>query len=293
MADQPVQSERRGAAPLRRRRRLLLVDEDPWCRGIADGVLRSRGYRVFCTGDTRTAIELAGEFLPDLVLADVGLALVETVPLRHRRKSDGAPPRLQHGYAILRPLVAGRPLASAPVVLNAAGRESEWSDAPRFDLPDHVPKPFTPEALLEKVAAYLPGPIPAGVTRLPAAARGESWKADETVMEGSIDFVGVPAVLEMLHANQLTGVCTLRAPDGSAGEIGFEDGEIVGAATSDARGGLDAMCRMLSWRVGRFAFALARPVRGPSLGYRFEGLMLDCMRRVDEESQAAARSGGC
>jgi CheY-like chemotaxis protein len=282
--------ERRGVAQLRRRRRLLLVDDDAWCRGIADGILRSRGYRVFCTGEPRTAISLAEEFLPDLVLADVSLSLVAPVPLEHRRATDKAPPRVTSGYAILRPLVSGRPLASAPVVLAGEVEASGWHEALRFDLPDHVPKPFTPQVLLERVETYLPKAL-AGVTRMATAAspRGpEGWKAGEVVMEGVIDFVGVPAILEMLHSNQLTGVCVLRSSDETSGEVGFEDGEIASASTSDGHEGVAAMCQVLSWSLGRFAFGLKRPTRGPALGYRFEGLMLDCMRRLDEANHADA-----
>jgi CheY-like chemotaxis protein len=294
MDDGPGRPERRGVAGLRRRRRLLLVDDDAWCRGIADGILRSRGLRVFCTGDARTAVSLAREFAPDLVLTDVALALIEPVPLQQRRRTDADPPRVGSGYALLRPLMAGRPLASAPVVLVGGGDDVGWQDALRFDLPDHVPKPFTAQVLLEKVERYLPR---AGVETAPADPAGavamapevpgpEAWSGkDQVVMEGAIDFVGVPAILEMLHANQLTGVCALRSADGAAGEIGFEDGEIVSASTSDGREGAEALCLALSWVLGRFAFRLMRPSRGPTLGFRFEGLMLDCMRRVDEQLQ--------
>ena len=292
MSDAEERTERRGAAQLRRRRRLLLVDDDPWCRGLADGVLRSRGYRVFCTGDSPTAIRLAGEFLPDLILADVGLALVTPVPLAQRRHTDVAPPRIESGYAILRPLVAGAE-GSAPVILASADAGPDWEQGLRFDLPDHVPKPFTPQVLLEKVAACLPKPGLAVVTRLatPSARTSEGWKADEVVMEGAIDFVGVPAILEMLHANQLTGVCMLRGPDDGSVQIGFEDGEVVSAASGDGRQGPAAICLALSWGVGRFAFGLMRPQHGPTLGFRFEGLMLDCLRRLDEESRRAAGKG--
>ena len=75
MSADPVRPERRGAGWPGVLRRLLLVDQDTWCRGIADGVLRGRGYRVVCTGDLPTAVQIAREMLPDLVLVDVRLTL--------------------------------------------------------------------------------------------------------------------------------------------------------------------------------------------------------------------------
>jgi CheY-like chemotaxis protein len=297
MTADSIRIERRGAAQARRRRRLLLVDDDAWCRGIADGVLRGNGYRVLCTGDAGTAVSIAREMLPDLVLADVGLALIEPVPAQQRRRGEGAvlepPIRAANGYAILRPLGTSPVLASPPVVL-AGDRQESGREPLRFDIPDHVAKPISPQVLLDKVARCLPrrgsdASGAGGSTTSPARVR-EAVRADlgEVIMEGTIDTIGVVAVLEVFHSNQLTGVCALLAGSASA-EVGFEDGEVVHAMTSDGRLGAEAVFEILSWSSGRFAFGLARPTRTARVETRFEKLILEGMRRFDEGRRSSGR----
>jgi CheY-like chemotaxis protein len=301
MSANPVRLERRGAAWPGALKRLLLVDQDTWCRGIADGVLRGRGYRVVCTGDLPSAVQIAREMLPDLVLADVRLSMMEPVPVQERRRTDRAviepSPRLSNGYAVLRPLETDPGLASFPVVLLRDPREAgEALDGPRFGVPDYVAKPFTPQTLLEKVEKCLhtvgltetAGGVAAFSSAPKAPRETELWNPREVVLEGRIDFVGMPAVLEMFHFNQLSGVCAVRSGDQLSAEVGFEDGEIVCASTSDGLAGAEAVFRLLSWNGGRFAFATTPPVRGVPIRARFEQLLLEGLRRLDEQRRYLA-----
>jgi CheY-like chemotaxis protein len=297
MSAEAKQAERRGGGWPKRRRRLLVVDDDAWCRGIADGILRASGYRVVCTGDPSTAVGIARNMLPDLVLADVRLDLIEAVPFLERRRLDGAPvhkptTRIADGYAVLRPLEVDPNLVSCPVVVLRGSSEGEDPlDGPRFGVPDYLPKPFTAEVLLEKVerslhttglGEALSGSYPAA-PGLRARRDSDPWNPNEALMSGTLDFVGVPAVLEMFHFNQLSGLCTLRAPDGRSAEVGFEEGEIVTATTSDGLGGADAVFQIVSWTRGRFAFTRARPLAATPLKTRFEQLILEGLRRLDEQ----------
>jgi hypothetical protein len=113
--------------------------------------------------------------------------------------------------------------------------------------------------------------------------QSDLWNTREVVMEGNLDFIGVPAVLELFHFNQLTGTCALRSEDGRAADVGFEDGEIVAASTSNGISGADAVFQALCWTSGRFAFALTQPSRGARIKAHFEQLILEGMRRLDEE----------
>jgi len=301
MSADPRGAERRGAAWRRGSRRLILADEDAWCRGIADGVLRGRGYRLVCTGDPEAAVRIAREMQPDLVLVDVRLSLTEPVPSQERRRTDPAAvkPLIRPliGYALLRPLEADPSLVGCAVVfLKEAGESGEPIERPRYGITDYVAKPFAPQTLLERVERSLhtvaleePG---RAATTFPAAARTEResdiWNPREIVMEGRIDFIGVPAILEMFHFNQFTGVCALRCGEARSAEVGFEDGEIVSAHTSDGVVGVDAVFRVLSWTSGRFAFSQTTPARGPALKGRFEQLILEGLRRLDEERRYGA-----
>jgi signal transduction histidine kinase len=50
---------------------MLVVDDDPRSRKLLDGFLRSQDYEVRCAPDGPTALKLAGELPPDVVLLDV------------------------------------------------------------------------------------------------------------------------------------------------------------------------------------------------------------------------------
>ena len=302
MSAQSGRAERRGGGWQQRKRRVLVVDQDAWWRGVAEGILRGTGYRVVSTGDPTTAVGIARNMLPDLVLADVRLRLIEPVPFLERRHVDVATqfepfPRLSDGFAILRPLEVDPALVSCPVVVLRDLNEAEDPlDGPRFGMPDHLPKPFTAPTLLEKVerSLHTTGLEEAlsGVSAPPGRTRRDSdpSSAHETVMAGTLDFVGVPAVLEMFHFNQLSGVCALRAADGRSAEIGFEQGEIVSATTTDGVGGADAVFQVLTWTRGRFAFTPARPLLVAPLKARFEQLMLEGLKRLDEERRYVTAS---
>lgn len=300
-----IRADRRGGGRGRRRRRLLVVDADAWCRGIAEGVLRGTGYRVVCTGDPTAAVGIARNMLPDLVLVDVSLGLIEPVPFLERRRvdttslTDVVPPKAE-GYAILRPLEVDPNLISCPiVVLRDANDAEDPLDGPRFGVPDHIAKPFTAQALLERVERSLhttgleEAMTGSGAHPLPARPRREfrdfdPWNPRETVLAGTLDLVGVPAVLEMFHFNQLSGICLLRGADGRTADVGFEAGEIVSASTSDGLGGADAVFQVLSWTRGRFTFTPARPVAAAPLKARFEQLILEGLRRLDEQRRPIA-----
>jgi CheY-like chemotaxis protein len=279
-------SDRRGAPGAQPSPRLLLVDQDAWCRAIADGALRAQGYRVVCTGDAETSVRVARELLPDLVVFDVSLPLFEEVPPSQRRSSDRPRPepfpRVSPAYAILRALEL-EPAGVHPVVLlkdEAAGDRSRTS---RFAVLGYVSKPFTPYTLVRQLESHV------GRLRFRAEAASapapppEKQPASEAALEGSVDLFGVPAILEVLHFNKLSGVCSFRGSAGSSAEVQFRQGEIVGARAENGLEGANAIFRMISWTEGRFSFVHQTPSEDARLPLRFEQLLLEGMKRLDEQ----------
>ena len=60
-----------------------------------------------------------------------------------------------------------------------------------------------------------------------------SFSSRKPVMEGSIEVVGAPGLLQMWHQGRLSGVCTVRAGT-RLFEARFREGEIVSAASGEA-----------------------------------------------------------
>jgi len=297
-------AERRGRGSAQKALRLMLVDRDPWCRAIADGALRARGYRVVCIGDVETAARVARELLPDLVVFDVSLPLIEDVPSSQRRGGDRAGsepfPRVEPAYAILRALELEPSGAAHDVVMLKDELAGKGNGSSRFAVLGYVEKPFTPYTLVQQLETHV-GRLRFRAQVVGARASLEAAKAVEAskeaeptqkaeptqpqpALEGSIDQIGIPAILESLHFNQLSGTCTLRTAEGRSAEVHFREGEIVAARTQDGLLGVDAVYRVMSWSVGHFSFVIQTPKEDGPIRYRFEHILLEGIKRLDEQS---------
>jgi hypothetical protein len=144
-----------------------------------------------------------------------------------------------------------------------------------------VGKPFTPYTLVRQLESHV------GRLRFRAeaatSARVEKDRVVEAALEGSVELFGVPAILEILHFNQLTGVCSFRGTAGGSAEVHFRQGEVVGARTEDGMDGANAVFRLVSWTEGRFAFVHQTMSDDARLPLRFEQLLLEGVKRLDEQ----------
>jgi hypothetical protein len=102
-------------------------------------------------------------------------------------------------------------------------------------------------------------------------------------MEGRIELIGMPGLLQMAHLSRLTGVLEVGS-GGKAAEVRFREGELLSLHVG-ARYGEAALLDLLSWAEGHFSFAPGDPGTAPPLG-SFSQLLLDACRRLDERSRA-------
>ena len=105
-------------------------------------------------------------------------------------------------------------------------------------------------------------------------------------VEGQLEVMGAPGVLQVCHLTRLTGVLVVEAGPRRM-TIRFREGEIIGAS-GEGREGADAIYALLAWEEGRFHFVPGDPGEGPRLGPSFGELVLEGCRRLDEAQRAAA-----
>jgi hypothetical protein len=100
-------------------------------------------------------------------------------------------------------------------------------------------------------------------------------------LQGTMDVVGAPDVLQMCHLSRLSGVLT--ATQGSQiYRISFRRGEVVAAAGGTLRGA-DAVYAFLAWSQGNFGFTPGEDdLQGAPVSDSFDGLLLEGCRRLDE-----------
>jgi two-component system KDP operon response regulator KdpE len=162
--------------------RILAVDDEPQMRRALVANLTARGYDVVVAADGETAIVLAGERPPDLVILDLGLP----------------------GISGLEVIDALRAWTKVPIlVLSARDADPDKISALDAGADDYVTKPFSIGELMARVRAALrrstPGETEQAVVATPdftvdfaartATARGETvhltpieWRIVENLM---------------------------------------------------------------------------------------------------------------
>jgi two-component system, OmpR family, KDP operon response regulator KdpE len=111
---------------------VLVVDDEPAIVRTLSINLRARGYDVYVAGDGRTALDVAREEQPDVVLLDLGLPDLSGVDVLRRLRSWSQVP---------------------VVVLSARHGSDDKVEALDEGADDYVTKPFGMDELLARVRA--------------------------------------------------------------------------------------------------------------------------------------------
>jgi CheY-like chemotaxis protein len=114
---------------------VLVVDDEPDIRTVVRGMLTAKGYTVLETGDPQQAIRMATQQAVHLLITDVVMPLMKGTELA-RRVQEASP--------------------WTKVLLMSAYKVAEITTS---GLP-FIPKPFTPEALVDRVRQILAPPTP-------------------------------------------------------------------------------------------------------------------------------------
>ncbi len=114
--------------------RILVVDDEPRDVWMIKASLESKGYTVLTAGDGHSAVELAGNESPDLILLDIRLPDVS-------------------GYEVCRQV---REFSTAPIImLSALGEDEDKIKGLDVGADDYMTKPFSAGELMARVRAAL------------------------------------------------------------------------------------------------------------------------------------------
>jgi DNA-binding response OmpR family regulator len=116
---------------------VLVADDDPDILALVRFRLERDGYEVLSAPDGETALDLAMARTPDLAVLDVMM------------------PRLD-GYEVTRRLREHGPTTTIPIILlTARVQEPDLERGFEAGADDYVTKPFSPQALGERIQAAL------------------------------------------------------------------------------------------------------------------------------------------
>src|SRR5512134_3232229 len=114
--------------------RILIVDDEPAVTDLLAYNLRKSHYDVLTAADGRTALKLAQESKPDLILLDLMIPEVDGLDVcRELRKSSGVP----------------------IIMITARGEEIDRVVGLEIGADDYVTKPFSVRELMARIKAVL------------------------------------------------------------------------------------------------------------------------------------------
>ena len=118
--------------------KILLVEDNEMNRDMLSRRLIRRGFEVVMAVDGQLAIDMAGSEMPDLILMDISLPVV-------------------NGWDATRAIRANESTARIPIIaLTANANESDRAAALAAGCNDYDTKPVDVVRLLEKINALLP-----------------------------------------------------------------------------------------------------------------------------------------
>jgi DNA-binding response OmpR family regulator len=241
-------------------RQALLVDPDAAYRRFLKNALVVHGFTVHEASTSEEALRIATARRPWLILTEVNLP-------------D------ENGFELCRRVRGHSLLAHTPLAFL-----SDWDDyekryyGMKLGADDYFTKPIPARELLIRVQLILKR-----YSDIRTRTRNGSG------LEGGIELIGAPGVLQMCHISQLTGVFTARAGTRMA-QIRFRDGQVI-SAHCDGFQGAEAIYAFISWPKGQFAFLPGSAGEGLRLADSFDQLLLEGCRRLDESRREPASSG--
>ena len=230
-------------------RQIVIADDDPVFRSTLSAVFTGCGFTVREAVDGLETVSQVLDEPPILLLVDVqmprldGLEVCRT--LRRRALTRRLPIVFLSGFDDVRERAAG---------LEAGGDE-------------FLSKRTSMRELLLRV-------------QLPLQRYTRPAGAEADLVQGRIDSLGAPGILQFCLLTGLTGTLT-AAFGGRAVLMGFESGRLL-SADSGASHGPDAVFEFLTWEQGTFAFEKGAPAAGTAVREPLAALVREGCRRVDD-----------
>jgi DNA-binding response OmpR family regulator len=241
------------------RRRVLIADDDEGYREALAAVLERHGFAVEEVGDGERALKDALRAGPGLILSDVRMPRLDGLGLCRRVR--------HHNLLHRTPFMLITAWDDPDAVLEAISAGAD----------DCLSKRTPLRELLERVQLVMERYAP------------RSTGGDAPDMSGRIGVLTPQAILQTCHLAELTG--RLLASCGTRRvAVAFRGGNVVAADTHEAHG-LAAILAFSLWTDGTFEFIAGEPGEGTAVEGRFEWLMLEVCRQIDESrrGRSAAR----
>jgi DNA-binding response OmpR family regulator len=236
-------------------RHVLVVDDNPFFRRFLHDLLTTRGFTVQEAASAAEGLGLALQHRPWLILSDV--------------RMPG-----QDGFTFCEQVRSHSLIRQTPFLFL-----SGWDDyrarhhGLELGADDFLSKETPVRELLMRMQLVLRRHLDLG------------RRDTHSGMEGQLQVMGAPGVLQVCHLTRLTGTLTVEAGPQKI-MVRFREGEIVDAE-SPSNLGVEAVYDFLAWDQGRFRFLPGDAGHAASINENFNQLVLEGCRRLDEKGRAS------
>ncbi len=238
--------------------KIAVIDDSESQRELAARPFRDRGHEVLEAADGLQGLALCLQHEPDAILSDLQMPKID-------------------GWQLLRMLRARKKFARTPVLfLTTLSAEKDRLHGYRLGVDDYVEKPFSEADLVARVERAIRRSV---VSLRPQRAVDG--------LRGSLEHVGLPALLSFLELERKTGSLRLQ-PEGCL--VVLRQGRPISARgpnLDSQQSGAEALFELLDHAAGTFEF-IPGPQNDPdSIRASLSMLLMEHARRTDE---AAAKS---
>ncbi|MDT8316452.1 MAG: DUF4388 domain-containing protein [bacterium] len=232
------------------KKRILLAEPDKETAVLLGKAFKERGVEVLYAKDGPTALRRAVEDLPDIIVTDIQLPLLNAVKIAQILKSN--------------PKTKGLPF----VFLSSGDINPAYLP---FFQDSIVKKPFNVEEVVTRVDASFM-----------KKEKATEVQSETKEIEGNLAQMSLVDILQIFGMNKKSGVLVVRREETfEEGMVFLREGKILNATTGGASGE-KAVYRLLTWDSGKFEYIPKDFNPDALIGKPTDSLLMEGMRQLDE-----------
>ncbi|KAF0250231.1 MAG: response regulators consisting of a CheY-like receiver domain and a winged-helix DNA-binding [bacterium] len=235
--------------PLIQQAKVLVVEDEPLTRDVLQAALE-KDYQIVFAYDGSKGYETAIEELPDLIISDYMMPIMDGMQLLHKIR-------------------ATEELKKIPFLfLTAKSRTEDKIEGLEQGASEYLSKPFSIRELQLRVSRLV--------------EEAQYRRSSAGALQGQLAEVGLPDILHIINNNRKSGELVINSSAArDPVRIYFSEGNVINAAYGKSNG-LKAFFRSLSLEQGSFTFETKQCLVKHLIKDRMENLLLEGYRQMDE-----------
>ncbi|MBN1480237.1 response regulator [candidate division KSB1 bacterium] len=233
-------------------RRILIVDNDQKNLKVLEANFQASSYMAATASSNGEALHLMTKNRFDIILSEISAASID-------------------GYQLLKE-VQRHPQQDSTHVIFLSIKSDVWNRVKSLKLgaKDYIVKPVHVSEIVARV----------NMVQNRIASNLEKQADSNNAFKGRLEDLAVVDLIEILGIEKKTGILSLNNENGHSGQIIFNRGIVISAATGKLRAE-EAFYKMINWNRGRFSMLFTEVHADDEFTLSNMGLLLQGAKRMD------------